>query len=674
MNLHRLFEPGAIAIIGASRDAQKVGGSILSNLRAGGFSGRIYPINPKARRIQTLTAYPSVRHVRGSIDLAVIAVPASLVEGALHDVGQKRIPFAIIITSGFAEVGSVGVEQERRLRSLARQYHIHIVGPNCLGVISTRAKMNASFAGHMPLAGSVSCVSQSGALLVSLMDWCEQSQVGIRNLVSIGNQAGVTELDMLEYLAKDPGTSVVGMYIEQISDGPGFMQALRRCVKRKPVVILKAGFSASGARAAASHTGSIAGSWRIAEALIRQSGAVLVRDIEDYFRLLEWYARGYRGSGGTLGILTNAGGPGVITVDTAHMLGMPLGSVPEAARLALSRALPSGVALTNPVDLLGDADDQRFKKALLILARTKIFSTVLVIITPQRVTPIDAIAKLLVHMHKRSSLEIVVCTIGGQRLRKAREILRQGGIMQFAFPGSALRTLTLARGSVLEASLGERSSADSVDESTGMLMPYRSLQRMLIKDGFPLTKGMIVRSPRDLRSVRRFPIVIKALSARAVHKARAGAVVLDINSQAEASRAVAALARKFGGRGYEGILIQPKLPHGKEFIMGIKRDPMAGLVLLFGIGGSLAEELHDVVIQIGPLRSRPEAMRMLEGIRHRSVLEGIDRSFIVRLLLKLSAFALRHPEIKELDFNPVTVYPRGGTIIDARIITDKANV
>ncbi len=669
MQLQRLFEPHAIALIGASRDSKKVGASILTNLRAGGFRGKLYPVNPTAQTIQGLRCYPSVTHVTGAIDVAVIAVPAALVGDILIACGKKKIPFAIIVTSGFGELGSEGKAQEQRIKDIARKYKITIVGPNCLGIIATGSHMNASFGGALPQAGTIACVSQSGALLVSLVDWSHEAKVGLRTLVSIGNQAGLSELAVLEYLAADPGTSVIGIYSEQISNGPAFMAAVARCTRRKPVVVLKAGVSEAGSKAVSSHTGSLAGSAQVMSALLAQAGALQAYDVEDFFKLLELCSYGYQNSSRSVAVLTNAGGPGVIASDLLSNTSLRLASFSGETTQALRKALPHGAAIANPVDLMGDADLVRFKKALSILDADPETGVILVMLTPQRMTPVDAIARHLGAFQKRSQKQIIACFIGGTALRRARSILIEQGVICFSYPYDAIRVLALSKAQTRSKSMPVNTRSLALYTGEKKLMPYSTMQRLLSRKGFPLTKGSSIQTVAQAKRLRGFPLALKALSTRAIHKARSGAVALDVMTAKEAALVTKRFIKQFKGKGFEGILAQPMMRGGKEFIMGLKRDPVAGMVILVGIGGSLTEELGDTVVHIGQLKNTAEARACVEGIRHTSFLKDIDRGFLAGLLKKLSDFGLEHPEVYELDFNPVQVHRTGGSIIDARIFT-----
>ncbi len=667
MDLKKLFEPKAIAVIGASRDKKKVGGSIVANLRDGRFTGRVYPVNPKSKTVQGLASFASVEDIQGAIDLAVIAVPAPIVAAVLASCGKKKIPFVIIVTAGFGETGTEGKAEERRLASIAKKYHITIVGPNCLGIIATGSRLNASFAGRMPHSGGISCISQSGALLVSLMDWSQMRSLGMRDLISIGNQAGLSEIEVLDYLAHDSATTVVGMYIEQISNGPAFMAAVARCTRKKPVIILKAGVSEAGTKAVSSHTGSLAGSARVMSAMIEQSGAIQAYDVEDFFKLLQLFSYGHANHSLSTAIVTNAGGPGIIATDLLSSTNLHVSSFSERTLGRLKRALPSNASVHNPVDLVGDADLDRFKKVFRILEDDEC-GIIFVIVTPQRMTPVMDIARSVASFQKRSKKQIIACFIGGTMVAKANAYLTEQGVMNFKYPQDALRILAASKGN---AGTFKKNQSRAVSHADGdmHMMPYARLQRLL-KKKFPILSGRIITNAKALPK-NGYPVAIKVLSSKAIHKARSQAIALHVPSRERAATVVNQFIKKFKGKGFEGILVQPMVDEGKEFIMGFTRDSVAGLTLLFGIGGTLTEELGDTILHIGPIKNAKEIGVMTRKLRHAEVLQGVDMKFITGLVKKLSDFATSHTDIQSLDFNPVRVYAKGGVIVDARIVIKK---
>lgn len=671
MNLSKLFEPESIAVIGASRSPKKIGHAVLANIKASGFKGQLIPVNPHARRILGLPCYARVGDVPGAVDVAVIVLPAKLAASSLTECGKKKIPFAVIISAGFSEISSDGAAMEAQLHRVARKYTIQLLGPNCMGYVNTHVKLNASFSSGHPKPGGVSFITQSGALLVSLIDWSREVGVGMSKLVSLGNESGISEVDVLEYLSRDPQTSIIALYLERLSDGPRFISLVSKISRKKPIIVLKAGDSPAGQQAVLSHTGSLAGSSQIFSAVMRGVGAIEVQDLEELFNLIKFFAFARRNPSRSVVIVTNAGGPAIVAVDLLSHTSLQLAVVPSAVQKKLSNVLPNAASVKNPIDLVGDADVNRFRHALDIVLREKSFGNVLLIVTPQTTTPRATLARYLQKLHDTTDKNLLVCLVGGEIVAPVRRLLTRYKILNFNYPYDALHTLDLAkkfyeRHAPFRAPLGLRSS---VRRTAPMLMSYVKVQRLLRTKKFPIQTGIILQSPNDIRYIKQYPVALKVLSPQIVHKMKSGAVQLQVQSPREVVRFWNNMRRKFS-RNFEGVLVQPMVFGGTEIIVGMKQDLTMGVVVMVGIGGSFADEIHDTSLSIG-YPNTDDARRMIRELKHQELLQSADRNFLERLIVKVGKLAKRSPRFYEMDFNPVRVYTKGGIILDARIVTSQ---
>lgn len=666
-NLDRLFQPRSVAIIGASRKRGKIGNDIINNMLSAGFTGRLYPVNPVAREVAGLRCWPSVRNIKGPVDVALIAIPAGNVPPILEDCGKKKIPFVVVISSGFKEVGDKGAELEKRLQTIARRHRITLLGPNCLGYLNVAARVNASFAAGRPSAGRASFISQSGALLVGLLDWGLEHHVGLNKLISVGNKAGLSELEIIEYLDRDNSTSVIGLYLEQIERPAEFMAIVSRVSRRKPVIVLKAGVSVAGQRAVSSHSGSLASSPRVISALLRQCGAIEVASVEELFNLMRYFAVNRQASGSNVAVISNAGGPSIIAVDALVAAGLPMASLSVRTQERLKRFLPSASSVKNPVDIMGDADLKRFSQSLKITLADPGVNHVLLIATPQSMTPVIPLAKAIVRAQARASKDIMVCFIGGRKMRQARLILSKAGVQHFSFPNDAVKTLALGQTHFRPHELYPRSLKPTTQQTKATPAAYHYVSNLCRRYRLPLVHGITISKPADIKKIIKFPVAMKILSTKVIHKKLAGGVALNVQDSHEARKVYSQMRQRFGKYPVEGILVQPMAATGLEMLLGVKRDPSIGPVIICGLGGSMAEAMNDVVMRIAPI-SRKDAHAMLTELRNAKLLQGHDRAFVISLLLRLSVLAMSEDQVAELDLNPVAVYAKGGKIIDARVL------
>lgn len=685
--LQRLFCPKRIAIIGASHIAGKVGHDIFINAR-NGFRGDVYPVNPSVEKIQGVRCFKKINDIKTNIDVAVIVVPAAAVADVLRECGKKRIPFAVIISAGFREIGEEGRAAEKVLQQIAKKYRIQIVGPNCLGFLNPWISLNASFASGMPKKGNIALVSQSGAMAVAMLDWAAESKLGFSKIVSIGNKAGITEVELLEYLGADKQTEVIMMYLESIEAGRAFMAAASRVALRKPIVVLKAGASTQAQRAVSSHTGALAGSDEAITAAFEKVGVLRVRTVEEFFDSAMVYSfsrrmHGRNGHAHRIVIITNAGGPGIMAVDSATALPITVAELSHTLQSRLSARLPEAAQVKNPVDLLGDAPADRYALALRTVCSSKEVDGVVVLATPQVMTDVPAIAKQIVDAAIQYKKPVVASLIGGHRVHAARTHLEVNHIAHYDTPERAVRAISYLAIHTAQSAHVQPFSL-SIPRPRKRLSPeghhvqLRTIEteQILAAYALPVVYSRLIKKVDDCKTITTFPVAMKIASRDVIHKARYHAVELNIQSVQEAraayKRIFTQVRAQLPAAEIEGILVQPfhHLSAGaREIIIGMKRDPSFGPVMLFGLGGSAVELLHDVSFGIAPV-SKQDALGMIHRIRTAPLLAHCDISFAARVLQTVSRLALEHPDIMEMDINPLILDTRGrkGVILDARMM------
>ena len=661
-NLEKFFNPKSVAVIGASSDKNKVGYALIKNLS--GTSRQIYPINLEHKEIPE------------NVDLAIIAIKAEAVPQALIDCGNKKIQNVIIISSGFKEIGSSGALLEEKISAIAAQYEIILLGPNCIGVIDTKNDFNASFSMQKPLRGNIAFLSQSGALGTALIDWANGQGVGLSKLISLGNEAQLTEIEFLEYLEKDPETSAILMYLENVKNGPKFFETVGRITPKKPVVIIKAGMGSHGNLAIRSHTGALAPEASVFISACKQAGAVTVSSLRAFFHLIKTLPQvlDLKTPVQRLIILTNGGGPSVVAadlIDRSHSLSLVVLS--ESTKEKLRKVLPAMAAVGNPVDIIGDALAQRYDKALEILCEEENADGIMVILTPQMMTEVEATAKVLAKY--KNNKKIFPVLIGGSSVAAGRAELIKSGMAYFTFPRDVVESLDyLARGAAkIKSPYGHHGDFTESVSGGGKMMEFGNALNLLSEYGISVS-GKFINKKEDLadalQSCGDGPYVIKAISSSIVHKTDAGAVVLNIKNYEEAAEVWEKLWNKFVH--LEGILIQ-KMTTGREVIIGMKRDITFGPTLIFGLGGILAEAIKDIIMRIAPIE-KDEVLKMMHEIKGIKILQGIrgkppiNFDLLADIILNLSRLTTEHPEIKEIDLNPVMATDTSATIVDARIM------
>ncbi len=687
--------PKTVAVIGASRSKTKLGYGVLSNIIEHGYPGQVYPINPHADEILGLKCYPSVLDVPGPVDLAVIVIPNKYVAGALEECGQKGVKGAIIITAGFREAGLEGVRMERELVAIAKRYGMRLIGPNCLGVIDTICPLDASFAAGMPIQGKIAFMSQSGALCTAILDWALAAGFGFSRFVSLGNKADVDEVDLLAAWENDPHSKVILTYIEGLSDGRAFMEVARRVSRRIPVIAVKSGSTDAGSRAVSSHTGSLAGSARAYEAAFRQSGVLRAESIQHLFDYSLAFAYQPVLRGGRIAIVTNAGGPGVMATDALEREGLSLASLSRNTIEFLRDHLPPAANIYNPIDVLGDAQTDRYALALEAALKDEGVDGVIAILAPQVMTKVEETAEAVGQVAANYDKPVLGCFMGEAKVGPGIKILNQYQVPNYPFPERAVGALR----AMLEYRRWLKRPPQEIEEFDVDRERVRRIFDQVRADGRQtigdaeareIMEAYGIRIPKselattadeavDIAEKIGYPVVMKIASPDILHKTDIGGVKLGITSATDVRDAFDLLVyratRYMPEAEIWGCLVQEMVMGGKEVIVGMNCDPQFGPLMMFGLGGIYVEALKDVSFRIAPF-SRQEAREMISEIRSYSLLKGVrgekpsDIEAIVDTLLRLSQLVTDFPEIMEMDINPLFVFEAGRGVVgvDMRLV------
>lgn len=687
------FAPTSVAVIGASRDPSKVGGSVLANLRSAGFEGRVIPVNARAATVQGLAAAPSLLEVDGPVDLAVVAVPPDAVLTALEQCVARGVPGAVVISAGFREAGAEGGRREAELRAWLRGRPLRVLGPNCLGWIRPSRRLNVSFAPGTPAAGGIAFVSHSGALAVAILDWARERRLGFSLVASMGNQADLTESDMLAAAAADDETRVIAAYLEGVADGPRFVAALGATAAVKPVVVLKTGRSAEGARAVTSHTGALAGSDRAFDAAVRQAGAVRVATVAELFDLARALERQPRPRGRRLAIVTNGGGLGIVATDGARAAGLRVESLPEAAQQRLAAALPATASIGNPVDIVGDADAGRYSRALHGLGPGAA-DAVLVVLTAQAATDSAGVARAVIGATRGWPVPVVAALVGGARVSAGARALEEAGIPCYEFPEPAVRTLAgmalvEERRDAAVPAPGAAGGPDGVSwlaelRARGLTeLGLAELSPLLGAYGIQCAVGPVVADGEAAVAAAGrvgFPVALKVASPDISHKSDVGGVVLGLSDAGAVRQATAAMLARVAaarpGARVDGVLVQPMVTGGKELLVGLVRDAQFGPLLMVGFGGIYVELLGDTASRLAPVTAA-EALIMLDELRMAPALRGargerpVARAALADTIARFSQIGADRPELAEIELNPLMAGPGGAIVVDARARLDR---
>jgi len=688
------FEPRALAVIGASSHPDKVGYAVLANIIKSGYEGKVYPVNPKAHEIQDLECFHDVHDIPDPLDLAVIVVPAIHVPETVSELAGRGVPGAVIVSAGFREVGIEGRKLERDAVGRAHAGGMRLLGPNCLGIMNTAVPLNASFARKMPPKGNIGVISQSGAICTSLIDWARSEAVGFSKLVSLGNSADLVESDFLEALTNDDDTRVIAMYLEGVSDGKRFYETLSATSAVKPVVFFKAGVTSAGARAASSHTGALAGSESAYNALCMQTPSLRAHSVAELMSLARTMATQPLPQGPRVGIVTNAGGPGIVASDAGEKAHLELAQLSSKTVTTLRRYLPPAASLHNPVDILGDADAMRYAIALEALIEDPGVDAVLVILTPQAMTEIYLTADEIIHISRNSSKPVVASFMGSGSVQAPVNRLQKAGIPSIPYPDQAMdvlgrmyeRQLQLktplsreVKFTVDEAAV--KSLFGSYAERDEVQVEAEDCRKVLEAYGIPYApylNASDVEAARKAAGEMGYPVVMKIVSPQILHKTDVGGVALGIKNARQLADAydemMANVRRRMPGAEIYGVGIQKMIPQGRELIAGIVRDPQFGPLIMAGLGGVYVEAFKDVAFRLAPV-SPGEAARMLRELHAYALLEGVrgekpsDIDAVEAVLMRISQLACDHEALVEMDMNPLMVYNSGNgcTCVDVRM-------
>jgi acetyltransferase len=691
--LETLLYPKAIAVIGASRNPDKVGYAVLANLVNNGFKGPIVPINLDGGEILGLKCYKSLDEYKEPIDLSIIMVGGKYVKDALNNSIKAGAKSVIVITAGFKEVGAAGAKAEQELVEICRASGVRMVGPNCLGVLNTDHHMNATFAPSVPPPGKISVISQSGALCVAILDWAAEQKLGLGKVISFGNKADLNEVDFIQTLAEDKETRVIAGYLESIKEGDKFLRIAEQAAGIKPVVILKVGVTSAGAKAASSHTGSLAGADMAYGAAFKRAGVIRAESFEALFDYATAFAMQPLPNGERVAIITNAGGPGIMAADAAESLGLKMVSPGKESDAKLRTFMPAAGAFGNPIDVIGDADPDRYVKAFQVMQEDETIDAIVVVVTPQNMTkPLELAEKLgAAHQGKKP---LLASFMGGTEVAAAKEKLMALGIPNYPSPDRAVTALRAmcdyaawkrrpAR--VVTRFPVNRRRVDRIinaQERTGITQIGEVEAKEILRAyDFNILGGQLAQTSDEAVEIAErigYPVVLKISSPDIIHKSDFGGVRINLANTEQVRDAFDLMMLRIQKRApkayLRGVFVEKMGQRGREVILGMTRDPQFGPMLMFGLGGIFVEVMKDVTFHLAPITAE-EAMQMLKGTRSYALLQGargqapVDLEAIAGALQRISQLVTDYPEIMELDINPFIVGPVGvqAYVADARM-------
>lgn len=704
MGLHYLsplFSPQSVAVIGASNRPGAVGNVVFANLIAGNFRGKLYAINPKHKEVQGYTAFPSIAHLGEHVDLAVIATPAATVPDIIEACGKHGVRAAVILSAGFGEVGARGASLQRALLDNARRYNLRLIGPNCLGLMCPATGLNATFSKDGARPGKLALVSQSGALCTAILDWAQANDIGFSSVVSLGDSADIDFGEALDFLVSDPQTEAVLLYIEGIRNARNFMSALRAAARIKPVIAVKAGRHETGKKAALSHTDAMVVADDVFDATLRRAGAVRVMTVAQLFTAAQALSSGFRPRGKRLAIVTNGGGPGVMAADRAADLGITLATLSDETVETLNAILPATWSRRNPLDIIGDADAARYHAAVSACMRDPAVDGVLVILTPQAMTPVTEAANAVIELAHSASKPLLACWMGDAQVAEARAAFTRARIPNFRTPEPAVEVFSFISSYVhnqqlllqtpgplsqhvkpdvdgarllIENALAERRKVLSEMESKALLAAFH----------IPVARTVVAHTPNEALQLAEefgFPVAMKVSSPDITHKTDAGGVRLNLgNAQAvrSAYHEIIQDVQKYRPNArIDGIAIEPMIvaPNGRELMIGVTTDPVFGPIIAVGMGGVTVEILGDRAVELPPLNRylaenlihRTRAAKLLGAFRH---MPPANREALLDVLLRVSEMVCELPWLTEMDINPLLVDENGALAADARVAVE----
>ncbi len=697
--LKPFFSASGIAIIGASAKPNKLSYGIVKNLTMYGYQGGIYPVNPSAEEILGLTCYPDIKDVPDPVELAVIVLPAGMILQVVKDCAERGIKAVTVISGGFKELGAEGHALENEVLNVIKQNGMRMVGPNCVGTMSLHTGLNTTFISGAPDVGGIGFLSQSGAVLGGVVDFVKDKGIGFAHFSSLGNEADVTETDMIEYLGDDPNTTVITAYVEQIREGQRFLEVTKKVSRQKPIVLLKAGRTAAGARAVSSHTGSLAGSHAAYQAAFKQGGVVEVQTVNDLFDVSQAFALQHLPQGKRVVILTNSGGPAALTSDSLAVNGLEMADLqPETIEYLRGKMNPSA-QVTNPIDMLGGAEPQDYETALKAVIADPNVDIVVPILVPQSlVNPVE-VAEKISEAAATTTKTVISCFMGDGMVAEPRRVLHKNKVPMVVYPesvgtilGAMLRYKTwldLPQEALPVFTGIKRESADELIKTAADLpsLGEAETRPLLEAYGIPVVAGGFAKTADDAARLANeigYPVVMKIVSPQILHKSDLGGIRLNLNNSGEVTEAYQTMMEHISLAKpeaiLEGVLIETMAPKGQEVIVGMRRDPGFGAMMMFGMGGIFVELFKDVAFKVAPL-TRSDALDMIQATKAGTLLAGYrgmpetDIEAVVDMILRLSALAMDYPQISEIEINPLVVFPKGegAMALDGRVIFGGSN-
>ncbi|RLI60377.1 MAG: CoA-binding protein [Candidatus Thorarchaeota archaeon] len=681
-----LFNPRSIAVIGASAKRGKLGNDVMRNLIDSGFDGKIYPINPKGGEILGHTVYRKIGDIPGEVDVAVVVIPAKFVLPVVEECGQKGVKALIVITAGFKEVGHKGAEAEKKLVEICEKYGMVLQGPNCLGLINLSRPYNASFSSGTPEKGTIAFASQSGALMTGILDWSLMEKIGFSKFVSLGNKAQLDEADFVEAFGRDPDSQFILLYIESVADGKKFMEVCRKVVPKKPIFVVKSGVSQAGARAASSHTGSLAGSDTAYEAAFKQCGVIRADSIAELFDVANVYDDMHLPAGNRVAIVTNAGGPGILTTDACEANGLEVTQLSPETIDFLKKHLPPAASVYNPIDALGTASAEDYRICTEAALRDENVDAVIVLLTPQAMTQIPETAQVLVEVHKEYPHKpLLAVFMGGNSTVYPRIVLTDGNIPVFDFPERAVHALAeLYKYTVRRDSLkDEEIPRFPVDRERAMKVIERVREegrRVLLGSeaheiaeayGIPVARIRLARTADEAKAIAEelgYPVVLKIASPDIIHKSDVGGLKVGLKTPEEVETAFREILENVKEHKPKAIIygvdVQEMVEQGRELIVGCSRDVQFGPLIMFGAGGIFVNYLKDVAFRLAPM-TRSDVGELISETKISTLLKGVrgqapsDTKALEDIILKVSQLVTDIEDIVEMDINPLFGYERG---------------
>ncbi len=702
--LDSFFHAKSVAIIGASNNKQKVGYAILKNIIDFGFQGEIFPVNLREREILGLKSYPSVGEIENDVDIAIFVIPAKFCLKVAEECGEKGIKNIIVITAGFKEIGIEGARLERELLEVCKKYQINALGPNVIGFIDTQNKLNASFTKLVPRSGNIALISQSGAIITSSIDWSIPEYLGFSKIVSLGNKMDLNETDFLDALANDPNTKVILMYIESIDDGNRFIDIAREVVKTKPIVVLKAGVSDAGARAASSHTGALAGSKIAYKTAFRKAGVIQAKGLEDLFNYGLTFSSQICYIGDSIAIITNAGGAGILATDVADKMGLKLAPISAEHSELLRSKLPKAASVLNPIDILGDAGADRYQLVLETCSKVDPINGIVILMSPQAVTQYKETTDVIIDFcsHHASEKPLVVSYMGGVSNKEEMSRLREHGVPCFSFPQDAIRSIA----GIYEYSCIVDKEIETYEQFEVNLELAQSIFQRVLEDKrlvlleseaiqiarcYRLTAPdtLLAKTPEEATAFAErmgYPVVLKICSPQILHKSDLGGIMVNVSTPAEVrgsfNEIIRRVSKRMPGAKIYGIIVQKMIKKkGREIIIGANKDLQFGHLIMCGLGGIYVNFLEDVAFRLNPI-TRNEALEMLSETKAYKLLKGVrgeppsDINSLIETILRISQLLKDFPIINELDINPILVNNEneGVSILDMKITLKREEI